>query len=370
LKLYLRDKHQLLVLDNFEQVVAAAPMLAELLAAAPAVKMLVTSRAALHLYEEHQIVVRSLAVPDMQQGLSREQLAEYGAVQLFQARTQAVKADWTLTDANANAVAEICARLDGLPLAIELAAARCNLFTPEALLARLRSRLDLLTGGPLDQPARHQTLRSAIAWSYDLLDPQQRIMFRRLAVFAGGCSIGAAEVVCSVDDDPAPALLDRLAALLDHSLIQQEERGEEPRILMLETIREYASEQLELSGEADVVRQRHAHFFLGLAGENGVEIAGLETDHDNMLAALDWALADQASDLRVCEQLALAGAPCLRCIRSFRSHLPSWRTGRLARSGPLPVVERPDTRRAPHLAAQSRLRRAFGDALRSGAGAP
>src|SRR5262245_61096232 len=232
LKDFLRDKHLLLLLDNFEQVVDAAPLLAELLAAAPRLKMLITSRAVLHLSGEHAFPVPPLALPDSAslQSASADvvsALSHYTAVELFIQRAQAVKPDFQVTTANAAAVAEICARLDGLPLAIELAAARVKLFPPQALLARLSSRLKLLVGGGQDRPARQQTLRSAIDWSYDLLDAAEQALFRRMGVFAGGGTVESAEAVLRTEgrglSEEAPisvlspefSALDGLASLVD-----------------------------------------------------------------------------------------------------------------------------------------------------------
>jgi predicted ATPase/DNA-binding SARP family transcriptional activator len=194
---HLRDRELLLLLDNFEQVLAAAPLVAELLASCPRLKVLVTSRAPLHLQGEQEFPVPPLAVPDLKHPPPVETLSQVAAVALFLQRAQAVKPEFALTDENAAAVAAICQRLDGLPLAIELAAARAKLFSPLALLTRLTSRLALLTGGARDRPARHQTLRSAIAWSYDLLAESEQSLFRRLSVFVDGCTLAAAEAICS-----------------------------------------------------------------------------------------------------------------------------------------------------------------------------
>ena len=244
----------LLVLDNFEHLVEAAPALAELLAAAPQLKLLVTSRIPLRLSGEHEYPVPPLDLPDPAHLPEIASLSQYEAVALFIERARAVKADFAVTNANAPAVAEICVRLDGLPLAIELAAARAKLLSPQALLARLEQSLDLLTGGPRDLPARQQTLRATIDWSYDLLGPDEQTLFARLAVFAGGCTLAAAEAVCGGD-----GLLTGLSTLVDNNMLRQEEQPDgEPRFTMLETIRAYALERLEPSGEADEIRRRHA----------------------------------------------------------------------------------------------------------------
>ncbi len=237
IKEHLRDRCALLVLDNFEQVLAAAPLVAELLAAAPAVTVLVTSRTVLHLSGEHEFPVPPLALPDPTALPLVDQLIQSPAVVLFVERARATRPDFGLTDAHAPAVAEICRRLDGLPLAIELAAARSKLLSPPALLARLECRLPLLTGGPRDLPIRQQTLRSTIDWSYDLLDQRERTLFARLGVFVGGCTLEAATAVCNSEGDRGMDVLETLAALLDMSLLRQTEQASgEPRFGMLETM--------------------------------------------------------------------------------------------------------------------------------------
>ena len=293
---FVRDKRLLLVLDNFEQVVAAAPLVADLLRAAPHLKILVSSRVVLGVYGEQDVRVPPLALPDLQHLPPLEQLTQYEAVRLFIERAQAAKADFQVTTANAPAVAEICHRLDGLPLAIELAAARVRLLPPQALLQRLSSRLQVLTGGARTLPARQQTLRQAIAWSYDLLNDAEQTLFRRLGVFAGGCSMEAAEAVCNPDGELDLDILDGLQALLDQSLLQQVERlAGEARFTMLETIREYALEQLAARGEAPVLQQRHAAYYLALlaeadphlwAAQQGPWLERLEVEHDNLRAML------------------------------------------------------------------------------------
>jgi predicted ATPase/DNA-binding XRE family transcriptional regulator len=309
LKYALRPRHTLLLLDNFEQVVAAAPLIAELLAAAPGLKVLVTSRTPLHITGEHQYAVPPLALPNPNAVQDIATLMHTAAVDLFVQRAQAVQADFVLSDTNARDIAEICARLDGLPLAIELAAARIKLFTPHTLLARLDQRFAVLTDGPCDLPARQQTLRNAVAWSYELLTEGEQALFRRLGVFVGGWTIEAAETVCGGSDaaDPTPIsqlptpILDGLAALLDQSLLRQKsDSASEARFTMLETIREYAIEQLETSGEADALRQRHTDYFLTLVEAAEPEFYGpdqwtwlarLEVEHDNLRAALTWSHA-------------------------------------------------------------------------------
>ena len=311
---YLRDKRLLLVLDNFEQVVESAPALAQLLAYAQNLKLLVTSRALLRLSDEYNFPVPPLALPNPKRLPSVAQLAQYDAIRLFIDRAMSVSTGFALTEANAHAIAGICARLDGLPLAIELAAARVGILPPQAILKRLESRLRVLTGGARNLPARQQTLRSTIEWSYDLLDEQEQRLFRRLAVFAGGRTLEAIEAICGPEVDlnshaipgrrtPVPTDLDVLesvASLVDKSLLNREEQiaGGEPRFVMLETIHEYARERLSESGEAQEIGERHARFFLDLAEKAEPELNGdeqefwlrrLEDEYDNIRAALRWA---------------------------------------------------------------------------------
>ncbi|MDQ4078548.1 MAG: tetratricopeptide repeat protein, partial [Chloroflexota bacterium] len=316
---YLRNKQLLLLLDNFEQVVAAAPLVADLLAAAPQVTVLVTSREVLRVRGEREFPVRPLAIPALEHLRGAEMnpmatLSHYAALELFKQRAQAVKPNFELTDDNVRAVAEICVRLDGLPLAIELAAARVKLFAPQALLGRLENPLKLLTGGPRDLPARQRTLRATIDWSYVLLDDHEKQLFRQLAVFAGGFSLEAAEEVCKVGADLEGDILDTLEALTNKSLLQQGEGVDGERcFIMLETIREYALEQLLASGEAETLRRRHATYFLRLVETAephffGPDLASwlnrVEAEHDNIRAALAWS---QAADDRVQLGLQLAG---------------------------------------------------------------
>ncbi len=276
---YLRGKQLLLLLDNFEQVVDAARLLGALLAAAPQLKALVTSREPLHLSGEHEYAVPPLALPPTDDGRQTADdqsrgsvvggqswvVGQYAAVQLFLARAQAVKADFVVTKENAPAIAAICRRLDGLPLAIELAAARVKLLPPQAMLTRLGSRLKLLTGGARDLPERQQTIRNAIDWSYDLLDQGEKKLFTRLGVFVGGCTLEAAEAVCNADNDLSMDVIDGIASLVDKSLLRQEAGVVgEPRITMLETIREYARERLAMSGEEETIRLQHTAYFLAL----------------------------------------------------------------------------------------------------------
>jgi predicted ATPase/class 3 adenylate cyclase len=307
LKDYLRDRRLLLVLDNFEHLLPAAPLVAELLAACPQIKALVTSRARLRLNGEQEYTVPPLALPPLTDAPSLATLSQYEAVALFIARARAVSPGFQVTNENAPAVAEICVRLDGLPLAIELAAARIKILTPQAMLLRLQARLKLLTGGIRDLPTRQQTLRGAIDWSYNLLNDDERLVFARLAVFAGGCTLDAAEAVCNPAGDLPAGVLDTVAALVDNSLLQQKEAGtDEPRFTMLETIREYARERLDASAEAEALRAGHAAFFLGFTKEAEAALQGeeqpvwlhrLENEHGNLRAALDWMLTTGRTDM-------------------------------------------------------------------------
>ena len=304
----------LLLLDNFERVVSAAPIIAELLVSAPHLKVLVTSRTSLHLSAEREFMVPPLSLPDLRNLPPLNRLAESEAVRLFIERAQAVQSDFVITEENAAAIAAICHQLDGLPLAIELAAGRVKLLSPQALLPRLQNRLKLLVGGARDRPARQQTLRGTITWSYDLLDKAEKTLFRRLAVFVGGCTIEAAETVCDAQEDLEIDTLDGVAQLMDKSLLRQEEQADgEPRFLMLETIREYALECLAESGEAEVIRRQHATFFQAFAeeadpkvrsAEQAVWYRRLEIEHDNLRAALGFLLEQKASEMG----LRLAGA--------------------------------------------------------------
>ena len=289
LKRFLGDKQLLLLLDNFEQVVSAAVQVADLLAVSPQLKVIVTSREVLHVHGEQEFAVPPLAVPDPEHLPDLGALSQYAAVALFLSRARLVKPEFHLTTANARAIAQICVRLDGLPLAIELAAARSKLLPPQALLARLGKRLAVLTTGARDAPARQQTLRNTIAWSYHLLDTQEQRLFQCLSVFSGGCTLKAVEAVCAALDDGAGEVLDSVASLLDKSLLQQteQERGE-PRLVMLETIREYGLEVLEASGEMETTQDAHATYYLALVEK--AELERLEQEHDNLRAALQWLL--------------------------------------------------------------------------------
>jgi predicted ATPase/transcriptional regulator with XRE-family HTH domain len=336
---HLRARQLLLVLDNFEHLPAAAPLLAELLGACPRLALLVTSRAALRLRGEQRFAVPPLATPPLPaagttrpEGAATDALTAAPAVQLFVARALAVAADFVLSERNAAAVAGICRRLDGIPLAIELAAARVTLLSPEALLHRLERRvgphateapalhpgragaLPLLTAGPADVPERQQTLRATLSWSYDLLEPGEQVLFRRLAVFAGGWTPDAAEAVCADAALSADEVLDRLQVLVDSSLVyRREDTGGEPRFGLLETIREFAQERLDASGEVADIRQRHHAWYLALTEAEPLEqispphVSALARDNDNLRAALAWAL--RAGHAEACFRLAIGMAP-------------------------------------------------------------
>ncbi len=301
LKKYLRNSFgapMLLLIDNFEHLLVAAPLLSELLGLAQGLKIMVTSRAALRVHDENEFPLPPLALPDRKALPPLQALSQYPAISLFVQRAAAVKPDFALTEENASAVAEICTRLDGLPLAIELAAARIKLLSPSAMRNRLASRLQLLTTGARDLPARQQTLRQAIDWSYDLLNEPEQKLFRRLSAFVGGCTLEAAESVCDTKKDLGLDLLDGMASMVDKSLARQIEQADgEPRFAMLETIREYGLEKLAAGGEEWSIRRAHAAYCVVLAEEGAAEetdgelkewLDRFETEHDNFRTALDW----------------------------------------------------------------------------------
>jgi predicted ATPase len=305
---YLRERRMLLVLDNFEHLLSAAPVVTRLLAAGADVKALVTSREPLHIRGEHEYPIPPLALPTSAEMGDLAALKASEAVALFVDRAQAIRPDFRLTADSAEAVAKICSRLDGLPLAIELAAARVKVLPPAMLLSRLERRLPLLTGGTRDAPERQRTLRDAIAWSHDLLSPDDQTLFRRLGVFVGGWTLEAAEAVAQSDGDVD--VLEGLTSLVDKSLVRLDERGSPPRYWMLETIREFAQEELgrDCDDEA-ATRQAHATYFAnvaiaarsGLASGVVADVARVAADQDNLRAALDWLLAagDVDTALRV-----------------------------------------------------------------------
>jgi len=298
---YLEHRHLLLVLDNFEHLLTAAPLVSDLLVAAPRLRVLTTSRAPLRLRAEHEHPVSTLNLPRRKPPPSLAQMSQFEAVRLFVDRAVAVKPDFAVTNTSAPAVAEICHRLDGLPLAIELAAARIRMLPPQAMLARLQQRLPLLTGGARDAPARQQTLRNAIAWSYDLLSEDEQKLFRRLSVFASGWTLEAAEAVAgtTATNDLGIDVFDGLEDLVGHSLVRQQESADgTPRFGMLETMREYGLERLDEAGEAQEARERHAQHFLNQADQVGQDMLWgrseaqwfhwFGAEYDNLRSVLEW----------------------------------------------------------------------------------
>src|ERR1022692_2628681 len=298
------DQPMLLLLDNFEHLVSAAQVISDLLSVGPKLKIVVTSQSPLHVYGEHEFPVPPLALPDPKSLLPLDVLSRLPAIALFVERARAVKHEFALTNENAPAVAAVCARLDGLPLAIELAAARIKLLSPSAMLARLEDCLNLLTGGARDLPTRQQTLRGTVDWSYGLLNPAEQTLFRRLAVFLGGCTLEAVEAVCDTAGDLGVDVLDGMASMVDKSLAQQvEEAAGETRFVMLTTIREYALERLAASDDVAATRRSHAAYYLVLAEEGALEAAAhpewldrFEVEHDNFRAALEYLLKTGDAD--------------------------------------------------------------------------
>lgn len=296
---HLGDSHTLLLLDNFEQVVAAAPTISMLLESCPRLAVLATSRTPLRVRGERELAIPPLATP-VAFDADLQSLSQYAAVALFAQRARAVRAGFAVTDENAPAIAEICHRLDGLPLAIELAAARLKILSPEALLARLASRFEVLRGGTRDLPERHRTLRGAIDWSHDLLDEAERRMFRRLAVFAGGSTLEAAEAVCGAEHDLEPGALDVIASLLDSSMLTTSAGDEgDIRIGMLDTIHAYATEQLRESCEMQWIRRNHAEYYCALGEQARPHLVGadeprwagrLRAERGNLRLALEWSM--------------------------------------------------------------------------------
>ncbi len=385
LNAFLGAKRLLLVLDNFEQLLPAGSELASILETCPGVTMLVTSRAVLHVSGERDIEVPPLESPDPDRLPSLEETRAFGAVRLFGERAQAANAEFAVTDENAWAVAAICRRLDGLPLAIELAAARSRLFPAAAMLPRLARRLPMLTGGPRDAPDRHRTMRDAIGWSHDLLAPTEQALFRRLSVFAGGFTIEAAEAVAGEEGDTAiavsgtalraegeggsegavfpspsppqsdsfvplsaaalsPSFIDSLAVLVDSSLVRRDPVARnEARLEMLETIREFGLERLEASADADAVRARHAAYYLDLAeqAEPRLIVEGsaswvdrLALELPNLRAAVDWALASGRAD----QVLRLSGTMLsMAYARGDPAEGRRWLDAALAHRGDAPV---------------------------------
>ncbi|MDF2760055.1 MAG: adenylate/guanylate cyclase protein, partial [Thermomicrobiales bacterium] len=342
----LGERRLLLILDNFERVLEAAPFVTGLLAVAPGTKVLVTRRTQLHTAGEQEYPLSPLLLPDPTERPPLERLFQVEAVRLFAERAQAVKPDFTLTPANAFAVAEICRRLDGLPLAIELAAAFIKLLPPQALLKRLEQRLPLLTRGARDLPARQQTMRDAIAWSHDLLTQEEQTLFQRLAVFPGGCTVDAAEAVAGPD---APLdVFEGLAALIDKSLLRQEETEGEPRFRMLETVREFALERLEGSGTGEETRRRLAAWCLALGEAAQPEVIGGSMDPDwvtrlddelpNLRAAINW--LGERGEGRTALRLLAATEDYWSRRRPNTTELDRWLTGALAAAPEAPPADR------------------------------
>jgi predicted ATPase/DNA-binding CsgD family transcriptional regulator len=353
----LRERHLLLLLDNFEQVIAAAPQLGELLSACPLLKVLVTSREVLHVRGEREFPVLPLALPDPQRLPDCETLARYGAVALFLERAREVQPTFELTPDTAPLIAEVCIRLDGLPLAIELAVARLKLLSLPSLLERLEHRLALLTGGSRDLPERQHTLRDTLAWSYELLSEEEQRLFRWLSVFVGGCTLEAVEAVYGVPGGERAQVLDGVTSLLHkHLLHQREQEGPEQRdrrLLMLETIREYGWERLALSGELEKARRAHTAYYLHLAEDAGPHLFGaeqgqwfdlLEREYDNLRAALSWA-GEQAGG----EETGQKGEAALRLtgalVRSWAVRGPmseglTWLERALATTSRVPALMR------------------------------
>ena len=320
---HLSARQALLVLDNLEQLDGAAGVVAALLAAAPGLVVVATSRRPLHLQGEQEQPVLPLEVP---RGAGVEEVAACGAARLFAQQAAMVKPGFTVTAGNAADVAAICRRLDGLPLAIELAAARAKLLSPKALLARLNQSLGL-AAGDVGRPSRQQELRNTIAWSYDLLTPDLAKVFRRMGVFAGGCDLDALEAVAMTDHGPGADPLQPVAELLDVSLVTVTEGADgEPRVGMLETIREFALERLERTGDLDISRRRHAEFYTALAERANDQLRGpasvawldrLETEHDNFRAALSWSLNAHAADAAGADQRAATGLRLAQALTPF-----------------------------------------------------
>jgi predicted ATPase/transcriptional regulator with XRE-family HTH domain/Tfp pilus assembly protein PilF len=404
LREYLRDREMLLIADNFEQAISAAPILADLLRAAPGVKALVTSRELLRLYGEHSFPVAPLALPDASvlHPLSySNEVMEYEAITLFVERAVASKADFNLTTQSARAVVEICTRLDGLPLAIELAAAQVSTLTPQEIVAHLNAALDLLVGGPNDAPTRQQTLRAAIEWSYSLLSAGEQALFRRVSVCEGGCTLAVASVLYDLTDVGAAgtlagagiseATLAILSSLVARSLLYQEAAHGETRFKMLETLREYARERLVESGEADAVRREHAHYYLALVEEAVPHLRGaqqqaqldrLEREYLNIRAALSWTVRsgghrgdDAASDVEV--GLRMAGALwqfweirgyisegrawLTRILELAASEDTAWRAGALHAAGRLGFLQGDFAGARDYFESSLAIRRELGD---------
>jgi predicted ATPase/DNA-binding CsgD family transcriptional regulator len=338
LKSFLREQHLLLLLDNFEQVAPVAPLLTELLAACPKLKVLVSSRTRLHVRGEHEYVVPPLALPDPKQLADSGALSQYAAVALFLQCAWAFQPEFQVTSTSTRAIAEICVRLEGVPLAIELAAARIKLFPPQVLLAQLSRRLPILTSGPQDAPIRQQTLRNTLTWSYSLLNSWEQWLLRQLSVFVGGCTLQAAAAVCcafgnSVEAS-ASSVLDGVASLIDKSLLYQtEQQEEEPRFCMLEMTREYGQEMLARCEETEATQQAHALYYLALVEQaaqawegpqHGAWLGRLERDHDNLRAAMQWSLEREENGDRL--EVAFRFGTAMRSFWQVRGYFNEGRT--------------------------------------------
>jgi len=317
----LQQRNTLLILDNFEQLAPAAPPLTDLLTCCPFLKLLVTSRSVLQLYPEHCFPVAPLAYVDPDELPGAHQLSSYPAVDLFIQRARAVNPDLILHDANVNAIARICVLLDGLPLAIELAAARTKLLSPQALLPRLARPLELLTGGGLDMPARQQTLRATLEWSYELLHPAEQQLFRRLAVFEDGCTLAAAEAVCAISGASGASFLDLVTSLINKSLLRSEDHGaSEPRLHMLRTVSAFALECLQASGELEQAQQARAAYYRASAEEEARLHGGTQECRPAGLTSRELEVlklvAASCSNATIAERLVVSNA-------TVRAHLVS-----------------------------------------------
>ncbi|GAC1326472.1 MAG: hypothetical protein NVSMB22_17420 [Chloroflexota bacterium] len=367
---YLCDRHCLLVLDNFEQIVDAAPQLADLISQCPKLSVVVTSRVVLHVYGEHEYLVPPMSVPVLNGPVHPESLSHCESVRLFIDRVTMTQPAFRLTQENAESVAGICVRLDGLPLAIELAAARIKIFPPRVLLARLDHRLKLLTGGSRDLPLRQQTLRAAIAWSYDLLDESEQTLFRRLSVFVGGCTLEAAEAVCNARADLEIDVMEGLSSLVDKSLLQQQE-GPGPggypdsRFSMLGIIREFALEQIDNSEEFDALQHRHAQYFLSLADRSYEMLMSPERDPwramwrvewGNLRAMLNWSVETRHPEV----SLPVAGYLWVWCWLDGPLEMCEWVDRLLA----MPEAQEPTSARGWGLGAAASLAWHTGDLKR------
>lgn len=368
---FLRERQMLVLLDNFEQVLPAAALIAELLATCPLLTIMVTSRTPLRVRGEHEYPVPPLALPEQGIHATTEALMDCASVSLFVQRAQDNRPNFALSAMNAAPIAALCRRLDGLPLAIELAASWIKVLPPQLLLARLDRGLEILISGAYDLPARQQTMRATIAWSYDLLSPEEQALFRRLAVFAGGCTLPAIEAMCPLGREKE-GLLERLANLINANMVRRDDPAdaEEPRFGMLETIREYAQECLARSAEERAIRERHARYYCALAEEADLALEGaeqaqwltrLEAEYDNMRAALQWALEGEGEAISIGWRIASA----LGTFWYMHGHLSEgrgWLARLLARGDEAAdEIEKGDGQRARALSTAARLASGQGD---------